>query len=118
MREFREYFASTYEANRKIAARIGVTVKTFAEWLSGDRQPTGESLEMLRKFLDAEARRTAGDGIRPTERVPLKSCCCPDSCTTLGFVRSAERSGAGSASWALLRFKASARSAGVTPLPS
>lgn len=62
----------TYEANHKIAARIGVTAKTFADWLTGDRQPMGKSLEKLRGFLDAEAKRNAGDGIRPIERVPFK----------------------------------------------
>jgi hypothetical protein len=36
MREFREYFASTYEANNKLAARIGVRVRTFADWLAGE----------------------------------------------------------------------------------
>jgi len=44
LREFQEYFAATYEANHKIAARIGVTAKTFADWLTGDRQPMGKSL--------------------------------------------------------------------------
>ncbi len=72
LREFREYFARSYEANHKIAARIGVTVKTFAEWLTGDCQPMGTSLEKLRKFLDAEAKRNTRDGIRPIEHVPLK----------------------------------------------
>ena len=72
LREFREYFASTYEANNKLASRIGVRVKTLSDWLSGDREPTGKSLSKLRAFLDAETRRTAGDGIRPIERVPLK----------------------------------------------
>ena len=37
MREFREYFASNYEANHKIAGCMGVTVKTSADWLAGDR---------------------------------------------------------------------------------
>jgi hypothetical protein len=49
-----------------------VTAKTFADWLSGDRQPMGKSLEKLRKFLDAKAKRNIGDGIKPTERVPFK----------------------------------------------
>ena len=71
MREFREYFASTYEANHKVATRIGVTVNTFADLLTADRPPMGKSLEKLQAFLDAGARRTAGDGIRPTERVQV-----------------------------------------------
>jgi hypothetical protein len=49
-----------------------VTVKTLADWLGGYREPTGKSLSKLRAFLDAEARRTAGGGIRPIERVLLK----------------------------------------------
>ena len=53
LREFREYFASSYVANHKIAGRIGVTVKTFADWLTGYREPTGKSLSKLRAFLDA-----------------------------------------------------------------
>jgi transcriptional regulator with XRE-family HTH domain len=72
LREFREYFACAYEANNKIASRVGVTVKTFADWLTGDPQPMGKSLSKLQAFLDAEARRAAGNGIRPIERVPLK----------------------------------------------
>jgi hypothetical protein len=32
----------------------------------------GKSLEKLGAFLDAEAKRITGNGIRPTERVPLK----------------------------------------------
>jgi putative component of toxin-antitoxin plasmid stabilization module len=60
LREFRDYLAVTYEANHKITARIGVTVKTFANWLTGDHQPVGKSLEKLRVSLDAEARRSAG----------------------------------------------------------
>jgi transcriptional regulator with XRE-family HTH domain len=72
LREFREYFATSYVANHKIARQIGVRVKTLADWLTGDREPTGKSLSKLRAFLHAEARRTAGDGIRPIERVPMK----------------------------------------------
>jgi transcriptional regulator with XRE-family HTH domain len=73
MRELREYFASSYESHHKIAARIGVAVKTFADWLSGDRQPTAKALAKLQTFLDAEVKRNAGDGIRPIERVPFKN---------------------------------------------
>ena len=101
LREFREYFASTYEANHKLAARIGVTVKTFADWLSGEREPMGKSLSKLRAFLNAEARRTAGDGIRPIERVPFKiiqpakqvryARLCPFCRKTRGKIRSVSR---------------------------
>jgi transcriptional regulator with XRE-family HTH domain len=37
LREFREYFASTYEANHKLAARIGVSQSTISGWLAGKR---------------------------------------------------------------------------------
>ena len=44
----------------------GLSVRFFPfrevrrNWLTGDHQPVGKSLEKLRVFLDAEARRTAG----------------------------------------------------------
>ena len=72
LREFHEYFASTYEANHKLAVRIGVRVKMFSDWLAGKYKPNHDSLAKLRAFLDAEAKRKAGNGIRPIERVPLK----------------------------------------------
>ena len=37
LREFREYFASTYKANHKLAARIGVSQSTISGWLAGKR---------------------------------------------------------------------------------
>jgi transcriptional regulator with XRE-family HTH domain len=101
LREFREYFASTYEANNKLAARIGVRVKTFSDWLAGKYKPNHDSLAKLRAFLDAEARRTASDGIRPIERVPLKivlplrklhyARLCPFCRKTRGKIRSVSR---------------------------
>jgi transcriptional regulator with XRE-family HTH domain len=73
MREFREYLARSYEANHKIAARIGVTEGTLSSWLSAKYRPSGKSLEKLQAFLDAEAkRRDTGDGIRPIDRVPMR----------------------------------------------
>jgi hypothetical protein len=33
MREFREYLASSYEPQGKIAARVGVTQSTISDWL-------------------------------------------------------------------------------------
>ena len=56
----------------KIAARIGVSQSTIWCWLAGKRHPTAKSLVQLRSFLDAEAKRPAGNGIRPIERVPMK----------------------------------------------
>ena|SRR5258707_3807029 len=104
LREFREYFARSYEAKHKIAARIGVSAKTFADWLTGDRQPMGKSLGKLRKFLDAEAKRSAGNGIKPIERVPLKivwsrrqlhyARLCPFCRKARGKIRSIGRSSA------------------------
>jgi hypothetical protein len=102
LREFREYFASTYEANNKLASRIGVRVKTFGDWLTGDRQPMGKSLAKLRTFLDAEAKRNAtSNGIRPIERVPLKivlplrklhyARLCPFCRKTRGKIRATSR---------------------------
>ncbi len=44
-------------------------------------------------FLSAEAKRSAGNGIKPIERAPLKSCCLPDSCTALASVPSVESAG-------------------------
>jgi hypothetical protein len=51
LREFREYFATSYVANHKIARQIGVRVTTLADWLTGCREPTGKSLSKLRAFL-------------------------------------------------------------------
>jgi DNA-binding transcriptional regulator YiaG len=51
LRELRDCLAVTYESHHKIAARIGVTVKTFADWLTGDRQPMGKSLSKLPAFF-------------------------------------------------------------------
>src|SRR5260221_11859716 len=41
-------------------------------WLAGKRHPTAKSLVQLRSFLDAEAKRPAGNGIRPIGRVAMK----------------------------------------------
>jgi DNA-binding XRE family transcriptional regulator len=38
-REFREYFASSWESQHNLAARIGVTEATFRNLLIGKRQP-------------------------------------------------------------------------------
>jgi hypothetical protein len=73
LREFREYFAGAYEARGKLATRIGISVLTLADVLSDSRQPMTKTLAKLRTFLDAEAKRNAaGNGIRPTEPVPMK----------------------------------------------
>ena len=73
LREFREYFARSYESPRPIAVRIGVAQATIWDWLSGRYQPKARSLAKLRRFLDAEAKRPLqGDGIRPIETVPYK----------------------------------------------
>jgi transcriptional regulator with XRE-family HTH domain len=73
LRELREYFASSHESERKIAARIGVSQTTIWAWLAGKQHPAAESVARLRAFFDTEAKRSAqGDGIRPIERVPFK----------------------------------------------
>src|SRR5260221_9386893 len=73
LREFQEYLDLSYESPREFAARIGVAKETNWYWLSGRRQPKAKSLAKLRRFLDAEAKRSLeGDGIRPIEGVPYK----------------------------------------------
>ena len=73
LREFQEYSAISYESPGKIAARVGVSQSTIWAWLAGKRHPAAKSLEQLRAFLDAEAKRPLhGDGVRPIERVPSK----------------------------------------------
>jgi hypothetical protein len=49
MREFREYLASSYEPQGKIAARVGVTQSTILDWLAGKPHPMGKSLAKLRE---------------------------------------------------------------------
>jgi hypothetical protein len=41
LREFREYFASSYEALGKLAARIGVSHLTLADVLANSRRTAG-----------------------------------------------------------------------------
>jgi hypothetical protein len=73
LREFCEYFASSYEALGKLAARIGVTHLTLADMLANSRRPLSRTIAKLRAFLDGEAKRNAGgNGIKPTEPVPVK----------------------------------------------
>jgi transcriptional regulator with XRE-family HTH domain len=73
LRQFREYFARSYESQDKIAARVGVTQGTLSDWLAGKRHPKPESLAKLRAFLNTESKRNAaGKGIRPIERAPFK----------------------------------------------
>ena len=71
--ELREYFASSHESERKIAACIGVSQTTICAWFAGKQRPSAESVARLRAFFDAEDKRLAqGDGIRPVESVPYK----------------------------------------------
>jgi transcriptional regulator with XRE-family HTH domain len=73
LRELREYFASSHESERKIAARIGVSQTAICAWLAGKQHPADESVARLRAFFDAEAKWLAqGDGIRPIETIPYK----------------------------------------------
>ena len=96
LREFREYFASNYESQSKIAARVGVTQATVSDWY-----PMGKSLTKLWAFLDDEAKRSISSGIRPIERVPIKivlpprqlhnARLCPFCRKTRGKIRPAGR---------------------------
>jgi transcriptional regulator with XRE-family HTH domain len=47
LREIREYFASSHESERKIAARIGVSQTTIWAWLAGKQHPAAESVARL-----------------------------------------------------------------------
>jgi transcriptional regulator with XRE-family HTH domain len=58
-RELREYLALSDEANHKLAQRIGITVVTCKNFLSGKRAPQAKTLGKIRAFLRAEARRTS-----------------------------------------------------------
>src|SRR5258708_23257311 len=71
--EVREYFASSHESERTIAACIGVSQTTICAWLAGKQRPSAEPVSRLRAFFDAEAKRPLqGDGIRSVESVPYK----------------------------------------------
>lgn len=73
LREFREYFARGYEAQYKLAARIGIDFNTLAFVLADKVKPKARTIARLRVFLDADAKRHGdGNGIRPIERVPFK----------------------------------------------
>jgi hypothetical protein len=73
LREFREYFASVYEARYKLAARIGISNLTLAGLLPASRQLMAKTLAKLRAFLDAEAKRNrAANGIKHIEPVAIK----------------------------------------------
>jgi hypothetical protein len=60
LREFREYFARSYESQKKIAARVGVTQATFLDLLTCQRQPKPTTLAKLQTFLEAEAKPEGG----------------------------------------------------------
>jgi transcriptional regulator with XRE-family HTH domain len=64
LRELREYFTSSHESQRKIAAHIGVSQTTIWAWLAGKQHPAAESVARLRVFFDAEAKRLA-QGVCP-----------------------------------------------------
>jgi hypothetical protein len=68
LREFREYLALSYEANHRVARRIGITVVTFNNFLSGKGTSQAKTLGKIRAFLRAEAKRTGRDGIRSRRR--------------------------------------------------
>jgi transcriptional regulator with XRE-family HTH domain len=73
LREFREYFTNSYEAQHRLAARIGISHRTLIEVLADSVKPKARTIARLRAFLDAEARRNVGgNGIKPAEPVPMK----------------------------------------------
>jgi hypothetical protein len=53
LRELREYLALSYEANHRIAQRIGITVATFNGFLMGKRVPQAKTIAKLKAFLSA-----------------------------------------------------------------
>src|SRR5258707_8547457 len=86
LREFREYFASSYGSLRNLAKQVGITNVTFRDLLSGNRQQTARTLAKLRNFLDAEAKRNrAGNGIKPTEPMPIRTIKTAALFTMRGF---------------------------------
>jgi hypothetical protein len=94
LREFREYFARSYEAQYKLAARIRIDFNTLAFGLADKVKPKARTIARLRVLLDAKAKRHGGgNGIRPIERVPFKIVKPPSKSGTLGSVRSAGRRG-------------------------
>jgi hypothetical protein len=102
LREFREYFARSYESQKKIAARVGVTQATFLDLLTCQRQPKPTTLAKLQTFLEAEAKpEGGGGGVRPIEHVPYKvikpiqqvryTWLCPFCRKARGKIQSADR---------------------------
>jgi hypothetical protein len=68
LREFKDYFAGSYETAGKLAKRVGITNVSLRELLAGHREPSAKTIAKMRLFLDAEAKRNrSGDGIKPTE---------------------------------------------------
>src|ERR1700737_1103521 len=63
----------------------------------------GKSLEKLRMFLSAEAKRSAGNGTKPIERVPLKIVLPPRQLHYVRLCPFCRKRGARSASYVLLR---------------
>jgi transcriptional regulator with XRE-family HTH domain len=51
LRELREYLALSYEASHRIAQRIGITVVTFNNFLSGKRTPQQRRWPKSEPFL-------------------------------------------------------------------
>jgi transcriptional regulator with XRE-family HTH domain len=96
LREFREYFIDSYEAQYKLAARIGIDFNTLAQVLADRVKPKARTIARLRVFLDAEARRAppTATELNQLSRCHSKSSSPPSKSGTLGSVRSAGRRGA------------------------
>lgn len=73
LREFKDYFAGSYEAMGKLAKRVGITSVSLRDLVAGHREPSAKTIAKMRLFLDAESKRNrSGNGIKPTDPVPIK----------------------------------------------
>jgi hypothetical protein len=73
LRESREIFTDSYEAQHRLAARIGISHHTSIDVLADSGKPKARTIARLRAFLDAKEKRNAGgDGIKPIEPVQIK----------------------------------------------
>jgi tRNA(Ile2) C34 agmatinyltransferase TiaS len=69
LRESREIFTDSYEAQHRLAARIGISHHTSIDVLADSGRPKARTIARLRVFLEAER---AGAGIKPIELVQIK----------------------------------------------
>jgi len=73
LREPREIFTESYEAQLRLAARIGISHHISIDVPADSGKPKARTITRLRAFLDAkEKRNSGGDGIKPIEPVQIK----------------------------------------------